>query len=91
MPQSWRGPAEKSAAVAKDMSLSGALLGRADLPRDSLPLSDFTLVVEFTEIRELSGLALVSRLARFANPVAGRLELGVACVGMGSGDQARLE
>ena len=68
---------DKGEAVARNIGVGGALLTTLKLPKNCLPLSRFSIKVQFSDLPSLAGLVGECQVVRITDSSEGQPELGV--------------
>jgi transcriptional regulator with XRE-family HTH domain len=68
---------DKGDAIARNIGVGGALLTKIKLSKNCLPLSNFTIKLQFLDLPKLAGLVGECQVVRISDSLEGEPELGV--------------
>ena len=82
---------DKGDAIARNIGVGGALLTKMTLPKNCLPLSRFTIKVQFLDMPQLAGLVGECQIVRITDSSEGLPEVGVRFINATVGDRKTLK
>jgi transcriptional regulator with XRE-family HTH domain len=83
---------DRGTAAARNIGVGGALLVNLSLPKNSLPLSAFTLRIKFLDIPELADLKAECQIVRLSDSdEVGQPQLGVHFINAVASDRALIQ